>query len=84
MEIIQDLSDYVFGIGNWIFGKYYLWVIVEGIIVPKYNGFKTNGNGLRRGFSNNFYQGILIDITEFKFLVCNNISKNSENSNNVS
>ena len=58
MEVIQDISDYVFGIGNWLFAKYYLWVIVEGIIVPKHNGFKTNGDGLRKGFDNDFYQGV--------------------------
>ena len=71
MEIIQDISDYVFGIGNWLFAKYYLWVIVEGIIVPKHNGFKTNGDGLRKGFDNDFYQGVPMElkIIRFQFLI---------------
>ena len=67
MEVIQDISDYMFGIGNWLFAKYYLWVIVEGIIVPKHNGFKTNGDGLRKGFDNDFYQGIHMELKQLDF-----------------
>ena len=54
---MMDISDYLFGIGNWQFAEYYLWVIIEGIVVPRHNGLKTNGNGLRKGFDNSFYQG---------------------------
>ena len=54
---MMDISDYLFGVGNWQFAEYYLWVIVEGILVPRYNGMKTNGDGLRRGFNNSYYQG---------------------------
>ena len=57
MEVMMDISDYLFGIGNWQFAEYYLWVIIEGIVVPRHNGFKTNGNALRKGFDNSFYQG---------------------------
>ena len=67
MEVVQDISDYVFGIGNWLFAKYYLWVIVEGIIVPKHNGFKTNGQGLRKGFDNDFYQGVTMQLKKNMF-----------------
>ena len=70
MEVVQDISDYVFGIGNWLFAKYYLWVIVEGIIVPKHNGFKTNGQGLRKGFDNDFYQGVTMQLMKNIFQLC--------------
>ena len=70
MELVQDISDYMFGIGNWLFAKYYLWVIVEGIIVPKHNGFKTNGDGLRKGFDNDFYQGVPMELKIIRFQLC--------------
>ena len=55
---MMDLSDYLFGVGNWQFAEYYLWVIVEGILVPRYNGLQTKGEGLRIGFNNSYYQGV--------------------------
>ena len=58
MEVMMDLSDYLFGVGNWQFAEYYLWVIVEGILVPRYNGLQTKGEGLRIGFNNSYYQGM--------------------------
>ena len=62
MEIVMDICDFLFGIGNWLWAEYFLWVIVEGIIVPRHNGMETNGESFRRGFNTSYYQGKKINI----------------------
>ena len=56
----MDVGDAVFGIGNWILTKYFLWVVLEGVVVPRYNGVKDRGqDSITRSLNNSFYQGIL-------------------------
>lgn len=58
MEVLMDISDSLFGIGNWIFAEYFIWVVVEGIIVPRSNGIEDRSLGtLTSGLNNSFYQG---------------------------
>ena len=32
MELLMNLSDFLFGAGNWLWAEYGLWVVFEGII----------------------------------------------------
>ena len=65
---MMEICDSLFGIGNWILAEYFLWVIVEGIVVPRYNGMTTSANGLRRGFNTSYYQGALTNFDKIYYI----------------
>ena len=60
MEVLMNLCDRIVGTGNWYWAQMLMWVVTEGVIVPKMRG--ADGRSIESmipKLNGSFYQGVL-------------------------
>ena len=58
MERLMNISDFLFGAGNWLWAEYGLWVVFEGIMAVRHIYGQSVISAVPNVINNNsYYQG---------------------------
>ena len=58
MELLMNISDFLFGAGNWLWAEYGLWVVSEGIVAVRQIYGQSVISAVPNVINNNsYYQG---------------------------